>query len=163
MPAYNYYNDPYVYGTQPAQMSQYQQVYKPQQPPNPINNYGMIWAQGEQAAKAYPTAPSTSIILWDPDVDVFYKKTTDAQGKPILFEVYEYKKKEIQNESQPIPSQMYPSNQELESEIQALSNKIDNLVSSLSAQSSSKETQPMKLDKIPKRTKEVFVDAKSDV
>jgi hypothetical protein len=34
MPAYNYYNDPYVYATPQAPIGQYQQVYKPQQQQN---------------------------------------------------------------------------------------------------------------------------------
>lgn len=165
MPAYNYYS-PYGYQPQQIPMDQYQQVYKPPSSQNPINNYGLIWAKGEEAAKAYPTAPSTTLIIWDADNDVFYKKTTDAQGKPILFEVYEYVKrqdKEIQNEiptETRVPTQ---SNDELTGEVKALTCKIDELISALSRNSQLKETSELKADRIPKRSKEVFVNAQSNV
>ena len=162
MPAYNYYNDPYVYATPQAPMGQYQQVYKPQQQQTPINNYGIIWA-GEQDARAYPTAPSTSIILWDPNVDVFYKKVTDAQGKTILFDIFDYAKREIQNEKVENGESAVQSNENLSKKVDDLSLKLDSLIESLSAQSPSKETQQLKLDRINRKIKDVSINAKSDV
>lgn len=162
MPAYNYYNDPYVYATPQAPIGQYQQVYKPQQQQTPINNYGIIWA-GEQDARAYPTAPSTSIILWDPNVDVFYKKVTDAQGKTILFDIFDYAKREIQNEKVENGESAVQSNENLSKKVDDLAFKLDSLIESLSAQSPSKETQQLKLDRINRKIKDVSANAKSDV
>lgn len=162
MPAYNYYNDPYMYATPQAPIGQYQQVYKPQQQPTPINNYGIIWA-GEQDARAYPTAPSTSIILWDPNVDVFYKKVTDAQGKTILFDVFDYAKREIQNGNSESTRVAEQSNEDLSKKVDVLSSKLDSLIESLNTQSPSKETQQLKLDRINRKIKDVSINAQSDV
>lgn len=162
MPAYNYYNDPYVYATPQAPIGQYQQVYKPQQQQTPINNYGIIWAS-EQDAINYPTAPSTSVIMWDPNVDVFYKKVTDAQGRMILFESYDYAKRERQNENADSAGVANQTNEKLSEEVRALSDKVDSLTNLLSNQSPSKETQQLKLDRINRKQKDVSINAQSDV
>lgn len=162
MPAYNYYN-PYAFQPQQMPMDQYQQVYKPPQSLNPINNYGMIWAKGIEAAKAYPQAPSTNLIIWDSDTDVFYKKTTDAQGKPIEFRVFDYNEREIQNENSNNQPPVQQTNDELSVGIRSLESKMDKLISVLSEKSSSKETQESKPDRMNKRSKEVFSNAQSNV
>lgn len=166
MPAYNYYNDPYVYATPQAPIGQYQQVYKPQQPQASVNNYNFIWAQGAEAAKAYPMAPSTQMVLWDPDVDVFYKKVTDAQGKPVSFTRYRYYEEPIpenQNGKSVQESGMSANVDALESEVKNLNDKVDALIAALSNQTPSKETQSIKLDRVQKKSKEVFTNAQSNV
>lgn len=60
----------------------YQQSYYPMQ-----NNYqqsGIIWVQGEAAAKSYPVAPNTSVSLWDSEANVIYIKSADASGMPSM-------------------------------------------------------------------------------
>lgn len=154
MPAYNYYNDPYMYATPQSVQGQYQQVYKPQFQ-SPIINSNLVFVRGEQAAMAYPQAPSTKIVIWDQDVNVFYEKTTDAQGNVIDFSVNDYTKRE--------KSEIQNGNSEIDEQIKSLNAKIDALTSIVNSQSSSKESSYPKTEKIQKRTKEVSVDAKSDV
>ena len=69
------YNGGFPMGYQ-AYQSQYQM---PQQ-----NNGGIIWIQGEQAAKSYLTAPNTTVALWDSETQHIYLKTTDQNGIPSM-------------------------------------------------------------------------------
>ena len=72
--AYNNYMFPQGY--QPAIIPQYQQAVPqiqqnaPQQA-QPQSN-GIIWVQGEQAAKGYPVAPNQSVLLMDSEQSAFY-------------------------------------------------------------------------------------------
>jgi hypothetical protein len=59
----------------------------------------IIFVKGIDEAKQYPQAPGTTLTLWDSEVDVFYRKSTDARGNVIEFEVYDYTKREIEPES----------------------------------------------------------------
>lgn len=43
-----------------------------------------IWVQGEAGAKAYPVAPGSSVILMDSESNVFYIKSADQSGMPML-------------------------------------------------------------------------------
>lgn len=56
----------------------------PQQTP------GIIWVQGEAAAKAYPVAAGTSVLLMDSEDKCFYIKSTDSSGMPQPLRVFEY-------------------------------------------------------------------------
>ena len=60
----------------------YQPYYQPQ-PQNGANN-GLIWVQGEQAAKSYLVAPNTTVQLWDSEEKVIYLKSADASGMPSI-------------------------------------------------------------------------------
>lgn len=68
--------------------SQMAQAYAPAQAPQ--NNSGLIWIQGEQAAKSYLVAPNTTVLLMDSEASRFYLKSSDASGMPQL-RVFEYK------------------------------------------------------------------------
>lgn len=62
---------------------------------NPYQNYAAqaderIWVQNQNAADAYLMAPSSFVRLWDANQPVFYEKRTDATGRPLPMEVYEY-------------------------------------------------------------------------
>ena len=65
-------------------------AYNPYQPYQPyINPYqqqntGIIWVQGEQAAKSYLIAPNTTVALWDSDEQTIYLKSADASGMPSI-------------------------------------------------------------------------------
>lgn len=63
------YNFPVGYG-------QYMPQYQMQ------GNSGIIWIQGEQAAKSYLTAPNTTVALWDTETQRIYVKSTDQNGIP---------------------------------------------------------------------------------
>lgn len=63
----------------------YQQYY-PQYPTN-INqqqNNPIIWIQGIESAKAYQTAPNSTVVLFDSDEQVIYIKSADMQGRPSM-------------------------------------------------------------------------------
>lgn len=45
---------------------------------------GIIWVQGEAAAKSYPVAPNSSVALWDSEANVIYIKSADGAGMPSM-------------------------------------------------------------------------------
>lgn len=67
---------------QPMQMQQ----------PQPQSN-GIVWVQGESAAKSFPVAPNTTVMLLDSEASVFYLKTSDASGMPLPLRVFDYKER----------------------------------------------------------------------
>lgn len=78
----NYYNYPY-YPQAPVQ---------PSQPAQQAGN-GLIWVSGESAAKAYLTAPGSSVLLMDAESNRFFIKSTDNSGMPLPLRVFEYVEK----------------------------------------------------------------------
>lgn len=58
----------------------------------PVQNTtnGIIWVQGEAAAKAYPVAPGASVLLMDSEGECFYIKSTDNTGMPQPLRTFEY-------------------------------------------------------------------------
>ena len=90
MAYYPYQNQNY---TQLAQT--YNPVQVPQQNLAPVqspaqNNSGLIWIQGEQAAKSYMVAPNTTVLLMDSESQRFYLKSSDASGMPLPLRIFEY-------------------------------------------------------------------------
>lgn len=70
------------------QAQQYQMTQQqPMQPPQ--TNQGLLWVQGEAAARSYLVAPNSTVILMDSDVSRFYIKSADNAGMPSL-RVFEY-------------------------------------------------------------------------
>ena len=67
---------------QPMQMQQ----------PQPQSN-GIVWVQGESAAKSFPVAPNTTVMLLDSESSTFYLKTSDASGMPLPLRVLDYKER----------------------------------------------------------------------
>ena len=79
------------YYTQLAQ--NYNPVQAPQQNVAPVqqnSQNGIIWIQGEQAAKSYMVAPNTTVLLMDSESQRFYLKSSDASGMPQPLRVFEY-------------------------------------------------------------------------
>lgn len=70
------YQAPYQQNYYPMQNYQTQQ-----QPPQ---QSGIIWVQGEAAAKSYPVAPNSSVALWDSEANVIYIKSADGSGMPSM-------------------------------------------------------------------------------
>ena len=101
--AYNNYMFPQGY--QPAILPQYQQAIPqiqqnaPQQA-QPQNN-GIIWVQGEQAAKGYPVAPNQSVLLMDSEQSAFYIKSADNAGMPQPLRIFDYSERN----TNPVPVQ----------------------------------------------------------
>ena len=67
---------------QPQQMIPTQMSGTSQQPPQ--TNQGLIWVQGEAAARSYLVAPNSTVLLMDSDNSVFYLKSADNSGMPSL-------------------------------------------------------------------------------
>ena len=76
--AYPYDGYPYVQQAAPDQLAMLRQQQMPQRPAVPL------WVQGEAGAKAYPVAPNSSVILMDSENNVFYIKSADASGMPMM-------------------------------------------------------------------------------
>ena len=64
----------------------------PQMPANgtQTNNGGILWVQGESAAKAYPVASGASVLLMDSENPVMYIKSTDTSGMPQPLRIFDY-------------------------------------------------------------------------
>lgn len=76
--AYNNFGFPTNY--QPMQMYQQpQQMQMQQQTPT-----GLIWVQGEGAAKSYLVAPGHTVALFDNESQTIYIKSADASGMPSI-------------------------------------------------------------------------------
>lgn len=85
------YQNPYM-----IQQPQYQQ---PQQ-----QQSGIIWIQGEAAAKSYLVAPNTSVPLFDSERQTIYIKSADLSGMPSI-KTLDYTIREAQNVSPGIPKE----------------------------------------------------------
>ena len=60
-----------------------------QMPQQNVQNNGLIWVQGIEAAKSYMVAPNTTVLLMDSESQRFYLKSSDSAGMPML-RVFEY-------------------------------------------------------------------------
>ena len=87
-------------------------------------NTGLIWVQGEEAARAYLVAPGSTVVLWDSEKQVVYIKSADASGMPTI-KVLDYTVRNAQAaQNPPLAGKMdYITREEFEalkSEIKAL-------------------------------------------
>ena len=62
----------------------YAPVQSPQQTAQASAQNGIIWIQGEAAAKSYLVAPNNSIVLFDSESQTIYIKSADASGMPSM-------------------------------------------------------------------------------
>ena len=67
----------------PDQLAQLRQAQ-----PQPQN--GIVWVQGEAAAKSYAVPYGVSVPLFDTEGEVFYIKTVDASGMPLPLRIFKY-------------------------------------------------------------------------
>lgn len=94
----NYY--PQYYGNQQIPQNAPQSVQAPQQ----AQSNGILWVQGESAAKSYPVAAGQSVQLMDTEDSLFYIKTVDQSGMPQPLRVFEYKERTQTAHSSPVSS-----------------------------------------------------------
>lgn len=94
---------PVNYQYLPTTTNQQQQNIQPQPQPQSQsqNTNGIVWVQGENAAKSFLVAPNTSILLMDSEAPVFYIKSADASGIPHALRIFDYQERVIQTE-QPV-------------------------------------------------------------
>lgn len=72
-------------------------VQQPQQPqPVQQSGNGLVWVQGENAAKSYPVAPNNTVLLMDSEGDRFYLKSADASGMPLPLRTFVYSEQTAQ-------------------------------------------------------------------
>lgn len=102
----------------------YQPMYPQyQQPAQNTQQNGIIWVQGEAAAKSYLVAPGQTVQLWDSEEKVIYLKSADASGMPSM-KVLDYT---IRGEAEAKPTE-YATKEDLD----ALSERIEKLKADLS-------------------------------
>ena len=127
------YNSYFPIGYQPTYYPQQSQMQGTQmslsnQPQQPQINSGIIWVQGEAAAKSYPVAPNSSVPLWDSEADVIYIKSADMSGMPSL-KIIDYKLRDIAPRSADISPQTAFATKDdishLEKELNALRAKFE--------------------------------------
>lgn len=83
---------------------QVQQQYQPAQ-----SNTGLTWVQGEAAAKSFPVAPGSSVLLMDSEASVFYIRSTDTSGMPLPLRIFDYTERvQQQNAHSPVSMQQEP-------------------------------------------------------
>lgn len=78
----------------------------------PQTNQGILWVQGEAAARSYLVAPNTTVLLMDSETQVFYLKSTDVSGMPLPLRIFDYTERNQQNMTQNAPQaqQSVPEN-----------------------------------------------------
>lgn len=106
----------------------YSPIYPSQYPYQPpVTNSspdGRRWVQGEIGALSYIVTDNTVVTLWDStDPTVFYEKSTDAYGKPVL--------KKFRKEEIPLgaatPEAPAKENDDLRKEYEALKKRVAKL------------------------------------
>lgn len=85
------------------QAQQYQMPQQVMQPAPPQTNQGLLWVQGEAAARSYLVAPNTTVLLMDSESQVFYLKSTDNSGMPMPLRIFDYIERTQQNVPQNAP------------------------------------------------------------
>lgn len=83
---------------------------------------GLVWVQGEAAAKSYPLAPNTTVLLMDSEGDRFFLKSADASGMPLPLRVFEYHERTAQTVK---PNQPAPAGFVTKDEFDALRNDFE--------------------------------------
>ena len=133
MPMYNSYY-PATYQS-PIGYSQYPQMAMPQTQQIPQvsmtapaqNTSGVIWVQGEAAAKAYPVAPGNSVMLLDSEDQRFYLKSADASGMPLPLRTFSYTEEvatqQSFNSAPEIDTSQFVTRQELEERLNEQMNR----------------------------------------
>lgn len=97
----------------PMQMQQQPQANQP-------STSGLIWIQGESAAKSYLVAPNTTVLLMDSEAKRFYIKSADASGMPLPLRVFEYDEVVPQGQGKVVENNNYVTREEFERKIAEL-------------------------------------------
>lgn len=90
----------------------------------PTQSDERIWVQDENQANAYLVAPNSFVRLWDVRGGTFYEKKTDAMGRPYPMEIYEYRRKIMDNTEIPnLPKDFTEDINKILARLDALENK----------------------------------------
>lgn len=127
------YNNYFPVGYQPMYYPQQNQVQTPiqaQPQQQPQMNNGIIWVQGEAAAKSYPIAPNSSVPLWDSEANVIYIKSADMSGMPSI-KILDYTMRDVAPRAAEIQPQSDFATKDdisiLEKEISSLKSKFERM------------------------------------
>ena len=109
---------------QPVMQQQPQQVAQPQ-------DNGIIWVQGEAAARSFMVGAGKSVLLMDSENSVFYLKSTDMSGMPQPLRIFDYTERTaapqsnqiIESTAHEIDTSMFVTKDELEQRLSALINQ----------------------------------------
>lgn len=71
-------------------------------PSSPQDNNGIIWVQGESAARSYMVGAGRSVLLMDSDSSTFYLKSTDMSGMPQPLRIFDYTERTTQPQTNQI-------------------------------------------------------------
>ena len=93
----------------------YQPMIPQVQQPQPQQS-GIIWVQGEAAAKSYLVAPGSTVQLWDSEEKIIYLKSADVSGMPSM-KILDYT---IRGEEPAKPAPVYATKEDLD----ALAEKV---------------------------------------
>ena len=112
-----YYNNGYT----PGYGQMYPQPFQVQAQQNQqAQQNGVIWVQGEAAAKSYLVAPNSTVPLWDSEEKVIYLKSADVSGMPSM-KILDYT---IRGEEEKKAKPEYAT----KSELDALAEKVKELM-----------------------------------
>ncbi len=120
------YPNPYQYAYQPQvqppmdrlaqlQAQQYQPTPVPAVNNPPQTNQGILWVQGEAAARSYLVAPNTTVLLMDSEAQTFYLKSTDNSGMPLPLRIFDYTERTQQNVPMNVPQAAQSTQTDLDS------------------------------------------------
>lgn len=129
--AYNNYFPQNQYYPQYQQMptQSTQQVQTPVPVANaPQDNNGIIWVQGESAARSFMVGAGRSVLLMDSESSTFYLKSTDMSGMPQPLRIFDYTERSTQpqtnqiidNPAHEIDTSMFVTKEELEERLAKL-------------------------------------------
>ena len=104
---------------------QYPQMPMQAPQPQPSQNNGLTWVQGEAGAKSYLISPNTTMPLWDSESQTIYLKSADASGMPTM-KILDYTIRE-QN-SQPTSALMQSSDYVTHDELSAFEERITKMI-----------------------------------
>lgn len=100
-----------------------------------MNDNGIIWVQGEAAAKAYPVLKNNTVVLWDSESQTIYIKSVDNSGIPTT-RILEWTERVAQKNTQEVLPVINNTNNvdfvtrqefdEIVKKINSISNKIGN-------------------------------------
>lgn len=114
------------YPQYPSYMMPFQS--QPQQQPQPQQNSGVIWVQGEAGAKSYLVAPNTTIQLWDSESQTIFLKSADASGMPSM-KILDYTIRDTSSTRPQVAPQ--PGDFVTKSELTALESKLNAKIAEL--------------------------------
>lgn len=116
------YNNYFPAGYQPMQYyPQNQQMNMQAQPQQ--NATGLIWVQGEGAAKSYLVAPGNTVALFDNESQTIYIKSADASGMPSI-KILDYTFRDSAPQNKNISTQ---SDYATKEDVSLLKDEIDSL------------------------------------